>query len=97
MAEYDADVPAGIVMTSMEAIVGWLRKTSFWPLTMGLACCAIEMISYGGPRADAARWGHEVFRASPRQADLMIVSVSYTHLTLPTKDTRCRSRWSPYH
>lgn len=41
---------------------------------MGLACCAIEMISYGGPRADAARWGHEVFRASPRQADLMIVS-----------------------
>lgn len=74
MAEYDADVPAGIVMTSMEAIVGWLRKTSFWPLTMGLACCAIEMISYGGPRADAARWGHEVFRASPRQADLMIVS-----------------------
>ena len=46
MAEYDADVPAGIVMTSMEAIVGWLRKTSFWPLTMGLACCAIEMISY---------------------------------------------------
>ena len=47
MAEYDADVPAGIVMTSMEAIVGWLRKTSFWPLTMGLACCAIEMISYG--------------------------------------------------
>ena len=57
MAEYDADVPAGIVMTSMEAIVGWLRKTSFWPLTMGLACCAIEMISYGGPRADAARWG----------------------------------------
>lgn len=74
MAEYDADVPAGIMMTSLEAVVGWLRKTSFWPLTMGLACCAIEMISYGGPRQDAARWGHEVFRASPRQADLMIVS-----------------------
>ena len=47
MAEYDADVPAGIMMTSLEAVVGWLRKTSFWPLTMGLACCAIEMISYG--------------------------------------------------
>lgn len=61
-------------MTSAETLVGWLRKASFWPLTMGLACCAIEMISYGGPRHDAARWGHEVFRASPRQADLMIVS-----------------------
>ena len=63
-----------VLLASSEAIVGWLRKTSFWPLTMGLACCAIEMISYGGPRHDAARWGHEVFRASPRQADLMIVS-----------------------
>lgn len=67
-------IPQGIVLTTMEAAVGWLRKSSFWPLTMGLACCAIEMISYGGPRHDAARWGHEVFRASPRQADLMIVS-----------------------
>ena len=63
-----------VLLASSEAVVGWLRKTSFWPLTMGLACCAIEMISYGGPRHDAARWGHEVFRASPRQADLMIVS-----------------------
>jgi len=67
-------VPAGILLTSVEAIIGWTRKTSLWPLTMGLACCAIEMISYGGARYDAARWGQEVFRASPRQADLMIVS-----------------------
>ena len=83
MAEYDADVPAGIMMTSLEAVVGWLRKTSFWPLTMGLACCAIEMISYGGPRQDAARWGHEVFRASPRQADLMVVSGTVTDKMAP--------------
>ena len=67
-------IPSGIFLTTLEAIAGWTRKTSFWPLTMGLACCAIEMISYGGPRADAGRWGQEVFRASPRQADLMIVS-----------------------
>ena len=74
MAEYDADVPAGIVMTSMEAIVGWLRKTSFWPLTMGLACCAIEMMATGGAHYDISRFGMEVFRASPRQADIMIVA-----------------------
>lgn len=67
-------VPSGIALTTVEAVAGWTRQASFWPLTMGLACCAIEMMSYGGPRADAARWGQEVFRASPRQADLMIVS-----------------------
>ena len=67
-------IPSGILLTTLEAVQGWTRQASFWPLTMGLACCAIEMISYGGPRADAGRWGQEVFRASPRQADLMIVS-----------------------
>lgn len=67
-------VPAGVMLTTLEQVVGWTRRTSLWPFTMGLACCSIEMISYGGPRADAGRWGQEVFRASPRQADLMIVS-----------------------
>ncbi|MFZ2625609.1 MAG: NADH-quinone oxidoreductase subunit B family protein [Propionibacterium sp.] len=67
-------IPSGIFLTTLEAVQGWTRQASFWPLTMGLACCAIEMISYGGPRADSGRWGQEVFRASPRQADLMIVS-----------------------
>ena len=70
----DDEYDGSILLTTAEALVGWLRKTSFFPLTMGLACCAIEMISYGGPRADASRWGHEAFRASPRQADLMIIS-----------------------
>ena len=62
------------MLTTVEQVVGWTRRTSLWPLTMGLACCAIEMISFGGPRADSGRWGQEVFRASPRQADLMIIS-----------------------
>ena len=51
-----------------------MRKASFWPCTFGLACCAIEMMAFGAPRFDAGRWGQEVFRASPRQADLMIIS-----------------------
>ena len=51
-----------------------MRKASFWPATFGLACCAIEMMTTGGPKYDLARYGMEVFRASPRQADLMIVA-----------------------
>ena len=67
-------VPQGILLTTMERVFGWMRQASFWPATFGLACCAIEMMSYGAPRFDAGRWGQEVFRASPRQADLMIIS-----------------------
>jgi len=67
-------VPQGILLTTMDAIFGWMRKASLWPATFGLACCAIEMMAYGTPRFDAGRWGQEVFRASPRQADLMIIS-----------------------
>ncbi|PIE18979.1 MAG: NADH-quinone oxidoreductase subunit B [Arachnia propionica] len=67
-------LPSGVLLTSMEAVFGWLRQASFWPATMGLACCAIEMMAFAAPRFDSARWGQEVFRASPRQADLMLVS-----------------------
>ena len=67
-------LPAGIALTSFEAMAGWARRSSLWGLTMGLACCAIEMMAYGSPRFDSGRWGQEVFRASPRQADLMIVT-----------------------
>lgn len=67
-------VPEGVLLTTIEAVAGWMRQASFWPATFGLACCAIEMMSYGAPRFDAGRWGQEVFRASPRQADLMIIS-----------------------
>ncbi|WP_341360248.1 NADH-quinone oxidoreductase subunit B family protein [Georgenia sp. M64] len=66
--------PAGFMLGSVEKIVGLARKSSMWPVTMGLACCAIEMMATGTPRFDISRFGMEVFRASPRHADLMIVS-----------------------
>ena len=67
-------LPSGFLLTSVETIAGYMRKSSLWPATFGLACCAIEMMTTGGPKYDLARFGMEVFRASPRQADLMIVA-----------------------
>src|ERR671917_2322334 len=67
-------LPSGILLTSVEKLSNWARKSSFWGATFGLACCAIEMMAAGGPHYDLGRWGMEVFRATPRQADLMIVS-----------------------
>jgi NADH-quinone oxidoreductase subunit B len=67
-------LPSGFLLTSVEQIAGYMRKSSLWPATFGLACCAIEMMTTGGPKYDLARFGMEVFRASPRQADLMIVA-----------------------
>ncbi len=64
----------GYVLTTLEQAINWGRKNSVWPLLFGLACCAIEMITAGTSRHDIARFGSEVFRASPRQADLMIVA-----------------------
>lgn len=67
-------LPSGLVLTSVEKLAGYMRKNSLWPATFGLACCAIEMMAAGAGRYDLARFGMEVFRASPRQADLMIVA-----------------------
>jgi NADH-quinone oxidoreductase subunit B len=67
-------LPSGVLLTTVEGVAGYFRKASFWPATFGLACCAIEMMTSGGPKYDLARFGMEVFRASPRQADLMIVA-----------------------
>jgi len=64
----------GYVLTTLEQAINWCRRYSVWPLLFGLACCAIEMITAGTSRHDIARFGSEVFRASPRQADLMIVA-----------------------
>jgi NADH-quinone oxidoreductase subunit B len=64
----------GIWVTSMQELYNWGRKNSIWPLQFGLACCAIEMIATAASRYDIARFGGEVFRPSPRQADLMIVA-----------------------
>lgn len=68
------EAPSGYLLTSIENMAGYFRKASLWPVTFGLACCAIEMMATGTPRFDISRFGMEVFRASPRQADLMIVA-----------------------
>jgi NADH-quinone oxidoreductase subunit B len=70
----EEQLPSGILLTSVELLAGYVRKSSMWPATFGLACCAIEMMSTGAGRYDLARFGMEVFRASPRQADTMIVA-----------------------
>jgi NADH-quinone oxidoreductase subunit B len=62
------------MLTTVDSVARWAQSSSVWPLTMGLACCAIEMMTATAPEYDMARFGSEVFRASPRQADLMIVS-----------------------
>src|SRR5436305_11301342 len=67
-------LPSGFLLTTVEQAAGWVRKASVCPATFGLACCAIEMMTTGAGRYDLARFGMEVFRGSPRQADLMIVA-----------------------
>ena len=73
-ADLEEEVRRGILLTSLDRAVGWARKQSMWPVTFGLACCAIEMMSTGAADYDLSRWGMELFRGSPRQADLMIVA-----------------------
>jgi len=67
-------LPSGFLLSTVEGLAGYMRKSSLWPATFGLACCAIEMMATGTGRYDIARFGMEAFRASPRQADLMIVA-----------------------
>ncbi|MBE1485660.1 NuoB/complex I 20 kDa subunit family protein [Plantactinospora soyae] len=90
-------LPAGILLTSVEKLVNWSRKSSFWGATFGLACCAIEMMAAGGSHYDLGRWGMEVFRASPRQADLMIVAGRVSQKMAPVLrqiyDQMAEPRW----
>ncbi|PRX99913.1 NuoB/complex I 20 kDa subunit family protein [Allonocardiopsis opalescens] len=70
----EEQLPSGVLLTTVEKIVGYARKSSVWPATFGLACCAIELMAAGGPKYDLAQWGMERASATPRQADLMIVA-----------------------
>ena len=69
----------GLIITSVDWGINWCRRNSVWPMTFGLACCAIEMMAVGGARFDLDRFGAGAFRATPRQADLMIVAGTVTY------------------
>jgi len=71
---YGNPTPEGVVLTTVDNVVNWMRKNSIWPMTFGLACCAIEMMAVGASRFDLDRFGAGAFRATPRQSDLMIVA-----------------------
>jgi NADH-quinone oxidoreductase subunit B len=73
-SDVEDEVQRGVLLTSVGKALAWARKNSMWPATFGLACCAIEMMATGAADYDLSRWGMEIFRASPRQADLMIVA-----------------------
>jgi NADH-quinone oxidoreductase subunit B len=76
---YNSKIEGDVVVTTVDAALNWFRKNSVWPMPMGLACCAIELMAVGASRFDISRFGSEVMRFSPRQADCMIVAgtVSY--------------------
>src|SRR5256712_5407427 len=71
---YGNPTPEGVVLTTVDSVVNWMRKSSIWPMAFGLACCAIEMMSMGASRFDIARFGCAVVRPSPCQPDLMIIA-----------------------
>lgn len=76
---YNSKVEGNVILTTVEATINWMRKNSLWPMPMGLACCAIELMATAAPRFDIGRFGAEVLRFSPRQSDLLIVSGTVTY------------------
>ena len=78
-AAYDSKIEGNVIITKLDSAINWMRKNSLWPMPMGLACCAIELMATGASRFDIARFGAEVMRFSPRQADVMIVAGTVTY------------------
>src|SRR5215472_11553999 len=78
-AAYDSKIEGNVIISKLDACINWMRKNSLWPMPMGLACCAIEMMATACARYDIARFGAEVMRFSPRQSDVMIVAGTVTH------------------
>jgi NADH-quinone oxidoreductase subunit B len=76
---YDSKIEGDLVVTRLDAAINWFRKNSLWPMPMGLACCAIELMGTGASRFDISRFGMEVMRFSPRQSDVMIVAGTVTY------------------
>ncbi|MBM3822122.1 MAG: NADH-quinone oxidoreductase subunit B [Verrucomicrobia bacterium] len=76
---YNSKVEGDVVVTRVDAALNWFLKNSLWPMPMGLACCAIELMASGASRFDISRFGSEVMRFSPRQSDVMIVSGTVTY------------------
>ncbi len=80
---YDSKIEGDVVVTKLDSAINWIRNNSMWPMPMGLACCAIELMAVGGARFDIARFGAEVMRFSPRQSDCMIVAGTVTYKMAP--------------
>jgi len=78
-AAYDSKIEGNVIITQLDTAINWMRKNSLWPMPMGLACCAIELMASASSRFDIARFGAEVMRFSPRQADVMIVAGTVTY------------------
>ena len=76
---FDSKGESNVIVTRVDAAINWMRKNSLWPMPMGLACCAIELMATASARYDISRFGMEVMRFSPRQADVLIVSGTVTY------------------
>ena len=78
-AAYDSKIEGNVIFTQLDTAINWMRKNSLWPMPMGLACCAIELMATASSRFDISRFGAEVMRFSPRQSDVMIVAGTVTY------------------
>jgi len=80
---YDSKIEGEVIVSRLDAVINWIRTNSMWPMPMGLACCAIELMAVAAARFDIARFGAEVMRFSPRQSDCMIVAGTVTYKMAP--------------